>query len=126
MLGSIQRFTQEPLEEWVLDYPQQISISVIHLILSQEITDILSSNEPDSSNYNVTQVSTKQSPAPDAVENTVAVLELTNGSQIKQYEEIAMKVGGSTTQTELVQRADGQPLKNEKGRRVKVDTKDVK
>ena len=102
MLGSIQRFTQEPLEEWVLDYPQQISISVIHLILSQEITDILSSNEPDSSNYNVTQVSTKQSPAPDAVENTVAVPELTNGSQIKQYEEIAMKVGGSTTQTELV------------------------
>lgn len=75
MISSIQRFTQEPLEEWVLDYPQQISISVIHLILSQEITDILSSNEPDSSNYNVTQVSTKQSPAPDPVENTVAVPE---------------------------------------------------
>ena len=37
-----------------------------------------------------------------------------------------MKVGGSTTQTEQVQRADGQPQKNEKGRRVKVDTKDVK
>ena len=41
ILNAVQRFTTEPLEDWVLDYPQQVSIQVLHLILSQEITDLL-------------------------------------------------------------------------------------
>lgn len=41
MIDSIENFTREPIEEWVLDYPQQIALSTMHLILSQEITDIL-------------------------------------------------------------------------------------
>ena len=34
MKNAIERFPTEPLEEWVLDYPQQVSITVLHLILS--------------------------------------------------------------------------------------------
>lgn len=41
MVDAIENFTQEPIEEWALDYPQQVTISTIHLILSQEINDIL-------------------------------------------------------------------------------------
>lgn len=42
MKNAILRFTNQPMEEWVLDYPQQVSISVIHLIISQEVNEILS------------------------------------------------------------------------------------
>ena len=34
MIDSIENFTSEPLEEWVLDYPQQVALSTMHLILS--------------------------------------------------------------------------------------------
>ena len=40
--NGILRFSNQPIEEWILDYPQQVSISVLHMILSQEINDILS------------------------------------------------------------------------------------
>jgi hypothetical protein len=33
------------MEQWILDYPQQITISTLHLILSQEITDVLANND---------------------------------------------------------------------------------
>ena len=42
MKNGILRFSNQPIEEWVLDYPQQVAISVLHLILCQEIQDILS------------------------------------------------------------------------------------
>lgn len=45
MLDSIENFMQEPLEEWVLDYPQQIALSTLHLILSQEVNDILTNTD---------------------------------------------------------------------------------
>lgn len=41
MKNALLRFASQPIEEWVCDYPQQVSISVLHLIISQEITDTL-------------------------------------------------------------------------------------
>lgn len=40
--NSVERFGYQPIEEWVLDYPQQVVISSLHLILTQEIGDLLS------------------------------------------------------------------------------------
>ena len=45
MKNGILRFSNQPIEEWILDYPQQVAISVLHLILCQEINDILSHAE---------------------------------------------------------------------------------
>lgn len=45
MNDSIENFMREPLEEWILDYPQQVAISTLHLILSQEINDILANTD---------------------------------------------------------------------------------
>ena len=42
MKNALLRFASQPIEEWVLDYPQQVAISVIHLVLAQEINDTLS------------------------------------------------------------------------------------
>ena len=48
MKNGILRFSNQPIEEWILDYPQQVSISVLHMVLCQEITDILSHAEYES------------------------------------------------------------------------------
>ena len=42
MKNAILRFSNQPIEEWLCDYPQQVTISVIHLVISQEINDTLS------------------------------------------------------------------------------------
>ena len=34
MKNAILRFANQPIEEWVGDYPQQVAISVIHLVIS--------------------------------------------------------------------------------------------
>jgi len=47
MKNAILRFATQPIEEWIGDYPQQVAISVIHLIVSQEITDTLSNVDFD-------------------------------------------------------------------------------
>ena len=33
MKNGILRFSNQPIEEWVLDYPQQVAISVLHIVL---------------------------------------------------------------------------------------------
>ena len=48
MKNAILRFANQPIEEWIGDYPQQVAISVIHLIISQEITDTLGHADFDS------------------------------------------------------------------------------
>ena len=48
MKNAILRFSNQPIEEWIGDYPQQVAISVIHLVVSQEINDFLSHAEFDS------------------------------------------------------------------------------
>ena len=45
MKNAILRFANQPLEEWLGDYPQQVAISVIHLVISQEISDTLGNND---------------------------------------------------------------------------------
>ena len=45
MKNGILRFANQPIEEWILDYPQQVSISVLHLVLCQEIQDRLAGVE---------------------------------------------------------------------------------
>lgn len=45
MKNAILRFPNQPIEEWISDYPQQVAISVIHLVISQEITDTLAHAE---------------------------------------------------------------------------------
>ena len=47
MIDAIENFLTEPIEEWVLDYPQQICYQTLSLILSQEINDVLSKNDYD-------------------------------------------------------------------------------
>lgn len=38
---AVSSFPNQALDEWVLDYPQQIILSVLHLILSHEINEVL-------------------------------------------------------------------------------------
>lgn len=38
---AVSSFPHQPLDEWVLDYPQQIILTTLHLILSHEINEIL-------------------------------------------------------------------------------------
>jgi hypothetical protein len=38
---AVSSFPNQPLDEWILDYPQQIIITVLHLILSHEISEVL-------------------------------------------------------------------------------------
>jgi len=40
---SVQSFQKRPLDEWILDYPQQIILTSIHLILTHEINDLFDS-----------------------------------------------------------------------------------
>jgi hypothetical protein len=47
MKNAILRFANQPLEEWICDYPQQVAISVIHLVISQEINDTLAHTDID-------------------------------------------------------------------------------
>ena len=48
MKNAILRFANQPIEEWIGDYPQQVAISVIHLVVSQEISDTLAHADFDS------------------------------------------------------------------------------
>lgn len=41
MQYAVKSFATRALDEWILDYPQQIVITTINLILSNEINDIL-------------------------------------------------------------------------------------
>jgi hypothetical protein len=42
MLGyAVSSFPTKPLDEWVLDYPQQIIMTTLHLIFSHEVNEIL-------------------------------------------------------------------------------------
>ena len=42
MLGyAVSSFPTKPLDEWVLDYPQQIILTTLHLIFSHEVNEIL-------------------------------------------------------------------------------------
>lgn len=66
MKSAVEKFVSEPIEEWALDYPQQISISVLLLILSHEITEILNSNTYESEGA---AQSNKQSDASIAEQN---------------------------------------------------------
>jgi len=45
MKNAILRFANQPLEEWLGDYPQQVAISVLHLVISQEINDTLANTD---------------------------------------------------------------------------------
>lgn len=45
MKNAILRFADQPIEEWMLDYPQQIAISTVHLVISQEINDLLANTD---------------------------------------------------------------------------------
>ena len=38
-------FPTKPLDEWVLDYPQQIILTTLHLIFSHEVNEILEGTE---------------------------------------------------------------------------------
>jgi hypothetical protein len=38
---AVSSFPNQPLDEWVLDYPQQIVLTTLHLILSHEVNEIL-------------------------------------------------------------------------------------
>lgn len=42
---AVSSFPNLPLDEWILDYPQQIILSVLHLILSHEINEVLESTK---------------------------------------------------------------------------------
>jgi hypothetical protein len=37
----VSSFPTKPLDEWVLDYPQQIILTTLHLIFSHEVNEIL-------------------------------------------------------------------------------------
>jgi hypothetical protein len=42
MLGyAVSSFPTKPLDEWVLDYPQQIIMTTLHLVFSHEVNEIL-------------------------------------------------------------------------------------
>lgn len=42
MIGSaVSSFPKQPLDEWIIDYPQQTILSTIHLILTHEINEML-------------------------------------------------------------------------------------
>ncbi len=42
MLGyAVSSFPTRPLDEWVLDYPQQIIMTTLHLVFSHEVNEIL-------------------------------------------------------------------------------------
>lgn len=45
MKNGILRFSSQPIEEWILDYPQQAAISILHIVLCQEIHDRLAGVE---------------------------------------------------------------------------------
>lgn len=45
MKNAILRFASQPLEEWIGDYPQQVAISVLHLVVSEEISATLGPSE---------------------------------------------------------------------------------
>ena len=45
MKNGILRFSNQPIEEWILDYPQQVAITVLHIVLCQEIQDRLAGAE---------------------------------------------------------------------------------
>ena len=47
MKNALLRFASQPIEEWIGDYPQQVCISVIHLVIAQEINDTLSNIDFD-------------------------------------------------------------------------------
>ena len=38
---AVSSFPKQSLDEWILDYPQQVIITTIHLILSHEINELL-------------------------------------------------------------------------------------
>jgi len=38
---AVSAFPRQTLDEWVLDFPQQVILTTIHLILSHEITELL-------------------------------------------------------------------------------------
>lgn len=41
MQYAIKSFATRAIDEWILDYPQQVVVSVICLVLTNEINDIL-------------------------------------------------------------------------------------
>ena len=38
---AVSSFPKQSLDEWILDYPQQVILTTIHLILSHEVTELL-------------------------------------------------------------------------------------
>lgn len=78
---------------------------MIHLILSQEITDILTSTEPDT----VIHLQASLNKTPDGGEvKTVAINDPSSDQKMKPFEELAMKVGGgNSNETEETVGADG-------------------
>ena len=38
---AVSSFPKQSLDEWILDYPQQVILTTIHLILSHEINELL-------------------------------------------------------------------------------------
>ena len=38
---AVSSFPNQAIDEWILDYPQQVVLTTIHLILSHEINELL-------------------------------------------------------------------------------------
>lgn len=94
MIASIENFLVDPLEEWILDYPQQIAISTLHLILSQEVHDLLTSKDYDTQlQRNSDNDGSKESPMPKS-------------NVLTKYQEVALQIGGIRNNAD---EEDGEP-----------------
>jgi hypothetical protein len=47
MSYAVTSFPNQSLDEWALDYPQQVVMSVLHLVLSHEINEVLEGEAPE-------------------------------------------------------------------------------
>ena len=48
---AVSSFPKQSLNEWVLDYPQQIVLTTLHLILTHEINEVLENYENEKDEY---------------------------------------------------------------------------
>jgi hypothetical protein len=58
-------FPNQPLDEWVLDYPQQIILTTLHLIVSHEVNEILEAKQEEEDAISRSSVSSLSAELPE-------------------------------------------------------------
>lgn len=109
--NAVSSFPKQPLDEWIIDYPQQTILSTIHLILTHEINEMLhemraarKSEDPSMSHSGPTDTMGLINESSNI--NTRSIQQLQDSSRITQTDDYHNKQEEASVEPEEIQEVD--------------------